>query len=126
MLRESRAFSGFSVDDISKARDFYANTLGVDVSDGEMGELQLRGGGTSVFVYPKENHAPATYTVLNFPVVDVGAAVDQLTAAGVQFERYEGFEQDERGIVHSDGNGPDIAWFKDPAGNILSLLNEAP
>lgn len=127
MLRESRAFSGFSVDDISKARDFYANTLGVDVSDGEMGELRLRlGGGTSVFVYPKENHAPATYTVLNFPVADVGAAVDQLTAAGVQFERYEGIEQDERGIVHGGANGPDIAWFKDPAGNILSVLSEAP
>ena len=127
MLRESRAFSGFSVDDISKAKDFYANTLGVDVSDAEMGALRLGlGGGTSVYIYPKENHEPATYTVLNFSVADVGAAVDQLTAAGVRFERYEGFEQDERGIVHGDGNGPDIAWFKDPAGNILSVLNEGP
>ena len=127
MLRQSRAFSGFSVDDISKARDFYAKTLGLEVGDGEMGELQLRlGSGASVFVYPKDNHQPATYTVLNFPVADVGAAVDQLSAAGVRFERYEGFEQDERGIVHGDGNGPDIAWFKDPAGNILSVLNEGP
>jgi catechol 2,3-dioxygenase-like lactoylglutathione lyase family enzyme len=127
MLRGSRAFSGFSVDDLSKARDFYANTLGVEVSDGEMGTLRLGlGGGASVYVYPKDNHQPATYTVLNFPVPDVGAAVDQLSAAGVQFERYEGFDQDERGIVHGDVNGPDIAWFKDPAGNILSVLSEGP
>lgn len=127
MLKESRAFSGFSVDDLSKARDFYANTLGVYVSEGEMGALRLGlGGGTSVYIYAKDNHEPATYTVLNFPVADVAAAVDQLTAAGVRFERYEGFEQDERGIAHGDGNGPDIAWFKDPAGNILSVLSETP
>jgi catechol 2,3-dioxygenase-like lactoylglutathione lyase family enzyme len=125
MLRDSHAFSGFSVDDIPKAKEFYANTLGLDVGD-EMGGLQLKTAGATVFVYPKDNHQPATYTVLNFPVDNVEVAVDQLTQAGVRFERYEGFEQDERGIAHGNGQGPDIAWFTDPAGNILSVLNESP
>jgi catechol 2,3-dioxygenase-like lactoylglutathione lyase family enzyme len=126
MLKESHAFSGFSVDDISKARDFYGGTLGVKVSD-EMGALRIQlGGDASVFIYPKDNHQPATYTVLNFPVSNVEEAVDQLTTSGVHFERYEGIEQDERGIAHGEGEEPDIAWFKDPPGNILSVLSEGP
>jgi catechol 2,3-dioxygenase-like lactoylglutathione lyase family enzyme len=126
MLKDSHAFSGFSVDDVAKARDFYGGKLGVTVSE-EMGGLRLRlGGGTSVFIYQKDNHEPATYTVLNFPVENLEDAVDRLTDAGVSFERYEGFEQDERGIARGNGQGPDIAWFKDPAGNILSVLSEGP
>jgi catechol 2,3-dioxygenase-like lactoylglutathione lyase family enzyme len=120
MINADEAFSGFSVDDIPKAREFYADTLGVPVSE-ENGMLSLSiGGGKSVLVYPKENHEPATFTVLNFPVDDVEAAVDALTARGVSFERYEGFGQDEKGIMR--GQGPDIAWFRDPAGNVLSVL----
>jgi len=122
MFRNTKAFSGFSVDDIPRAKDFYSNVLGLDVSDvEEMGMLDLNiVGGTVILVYPKHNHKPSTYTVLNFPVADVEQAVDALTARGVQFERYEGMEQDEKGIAR--GNGPDIAWFKDPAGNILSVI----
>jgi catechol 2,3-dioxygenase-like lactoylglutathione lyase family enzyme len=126
MLKDSHAFSGFSVDDVGKARDFYGGKLGVTVSE-EMGGLRLQlGGGTSVFIYQKDNHEPATYTVLNFPVENLEEAVDRLTDAGVSFERYEGFDQDERGIARGNGQGPDIAWFKDPAGNILSVLSEGP
>jgi catechol 2,3-dioxygenase-like lactoylglutathione lyase family enzyme len=122
MLKDSHAFSGFSVDDVAKAKDFYGGTLGIDVHD-EMGGLRLQlGGGTTVFVYPKDNHEPATYTMLNFPVEDIEAAVKDLASRGVTFERYEGIEQDEHGIARGDGQGPDIAWFKDPAGNILSVL----
>jgi catechol 2,3-dioxygenase-like lactoylglutathione lyase family enzyme len=122
MFKESKAFSGFSVDDIAKAKDFYGKTLGVDVSDGPMGTLDLNlAGGAHVFIYSKENHEPATYTVLNFPVADVEKAVDQLTAKGVRFERYDGFKQDKKGIARDD-QGPAIAWFMDPAGNIVSVL----
>ena len=123
MFRESKAFSGFSVDDLAKARDFYGKTLGVDVGDGPMGSLELHlAGGVNVFVYPKENHEAATYTVLNFPVASVEKAVDQLTARGVKFEQYglRDMPQDAKGIAR--GQGPAIAWFKDPAGNILSVL----
>jgi catechol 2,3-dioxygenase-like lactoylglutathione lyase family enzyme len=121
MLRENRAFSGFSTDDIETARRFYADTLGLDARIGEMGILELHlAGGTEVIVYPKDNHEPATFTVLNFLVDDIDAAVDELVAAGVTFERYEGMPQDERGIMR--GNGPDIAWFTDPARNILALI----
>jgi catechol 2,3-dioxygenase-like lactoylglutathione lyase family enzyme len=121
MLKESKAFSTFAVDDVPKARQFYGETLGLDVKD-EMDGLALQlGGGTTVFVYPKPDHAPAVFTVLNFPVDDVEQAVDRLTAAGVAFEQYEGFEQDEKGIARTD-EGPAIAWFTDPAGNILSVL----
>lgn len=124
MFRDSQAFSGFSSDDIPTTKQFYAQTLGLDVTEehGMLG-LHLAGGG-QVFIYPKEDHQPATYTVLNFPVPDIDKAVDTLTAAGVVFERYEGFEQDERGIARppSPDQGPAIAWFKDPAGNILSVL----
>jgi catechol 2,3-dioxygenase-like lactoylglutathione lyase family enzyme len=121
MLKDSKAFSGFSSKDIPASKRFYAETLGLDVSD-EMDGLGLHlAGGGEVFIYPKEDHVPATFTVLNFPVDDIEAAVDRLTAAGVAFERYDGFDQDEKGIARGD-EGPAIAWFKDPAGNILSVL----
>ena len=123
MFKDSKAFSGFSVNDLAKAKDFYGQTLGVDFADGPMGTLELHlAGGTNVFVYPKDNHEPATYTVLNFPVADVDKAVDQLISKGVRFEHYgPDFGQDEKGISR-DPNGPAIAWFKDPAGNIVSVL----
>lgn len=124
MLKDTKAFSGFSVDDIPKAQAFYANTLGLEVSE-EHGMLNLHlGTGASVLVYPKgDAHTPATFTVLNFPVPDVEAAVDQLTARGVRFEQYDqpDLKTDAKGIAR--GEGPDIAWFKDPAGNILSVLS---
>ncbi|WP_079406587.1 VOC family protein [Streptomyces sp. 3211] len=125
MFENSRAFSGFAVDDLERAKEFYGTTLGLSVSqDGEMGLLRLDlAGGTTIMVYPKEDHRPAIYTILNFPVDDVERAVDELTARGVTFERYEGFEADAKGIVHGDEGTPTIAWFKDPAGNILSVLN---
>jgi len=125
MLDVNEAFSGLSVDDIAKAKGFYTRILGLDVTE-ENGTLGLAiGGGKSVFVYPKDNHVPATYTCLNFPVDDIDAAVEQLGRAGVQFERYE--MTDENGIARgiANGNGPDIAWFTDPAGNILSVLQGA-
>ena len=124
MFRSSRAFSGFSVDDIDRAKSFYGDTLGLDVGDGEMGLLELHlGSGATVIVYPKEDHVPATFTILNFPVDDIDRAVDQLTSAGVTMEHYDGAsgpKTDARGIAR--GEGPDIAWFRDPAGNILSVL----
>jgi catechol 2,3-dioxygenase-like lactoylglutathione lyase family enzyme len=125
MLKEAEAFSGFSVDDLETAREFYGGTLGLEVSEGPSGlSLQLATG-ASVFVYPKGNHEPATFTILNFPVDDIGGVVDALTEKGVEFERYEGLGQDERGIaVPPPGKGPKIAWFKDPAGNILSVLSD--
>ena len=121
MLKDAPAFSGFSSNDIAAAKAFYADTLGLDVSE-DNGLLNLRfaGGGRGI-IYPKPNHEPATFTVLNFPVDDIEAAVDGLVARGVVFERYEGMNQDERGIARDD-QGPAIAWFKDPAGNILSVL----
>jgi catechol 2,3-dioxygenase-like lactoylglutathione lyase family enzyme len=124
MFKDSRAFSGFSVDDIAKAKAFYGDTLGVEVTEAN-GMLQLHlGSGATVLVYPKPNHEPATYTVLNFPTADVEAAVDALTARGVQFEHYKEMpEIDEKGIHR--GPGPKIAWFRDPAGNTLSVIDEA-
>ena len=120
MFEHAKAFSGFAVDDLQKAREFYGGTLGLRTSEAH-GLLTLHlAGGRDTLVYPKPDHAPATYTILNFPVDDVDAAVDALAARGVRFERYEGAQQDEKGI--SRGLGPDIAWFKDPAGNILSVL----
>jgi catechol 2,3-dioxygenase-like lactoylglutathione lyase family enzyme len=122
MFAKTKAFSGFAVDDLQKAREFYGETLGLETSE-EHGLLTLHlAGDRPTLVYPKEDHTPATYTILNFPVDDIDEAVDELTARGVRFERYEGFEQDEKGI--SRGNGPNIAWFKDPAGNVLSVLQE--
>ena len=123
MFRDTEAFSGFAVDDIPRAREFYGETLGLDVSEGEMGVLTLHlAGGRDTLIYPKPDFTPATYTILNFAVDDIDAAVDELAARGVTFERYEGFEQDEKGISRG-GGGPEIAWFKDPAGNILSVLS---
>ena len=120
MLRDSHAYSGFSSNDIPKAKEFYAQTLGLDVTD-ENGMLTLRlAGGAKVVIYPKPNHEPASFTVLNFPVENIDHAVDTLARVGVQFERYEGVTQDDR-LIHRE-YGPPIAWFKDPAGNILSLL----
>ncbi|MBH5337470.1 VOC family protein [Streptomyces pactum] len=121
MFGDIAAFSGFSVDDISRAKKFYGGTLGLGVTE-ENGMLTLHlGGGGQVLVYPKENHTPAGFTVLNFPVPDIDEAVDTLAARGVAFERYPGFHHDERGIVRAEG-GPPIAWFTDPAGNVLAVL----
>jgi catechol 2,3-dioxygenase-like lactoylglutathione lyase family enzyme len=125
MFAQSEAFSGFAVDDLEKAREFYGETLGLKASvlDEQNGLLQLDiAGSRPVLVYVKPDFTPATYTILNFPVEDVEKAVDGLTERGVAFERYEGFEQDEKGIAR--GPGPNIAWFKDPAGNILSVLDQ--
>jgi catechol 2,3-dioxygenase-like lactoylglutathione lyase family enzyme len=120
MLADSKAFSGFAVPDIEVAREFYGDRLGLEVSE-ENGLLTLHlAGDRPTLIYPKPDFEPATYTILNFPVDDVDATVDELTARGVQFEKYDGFGQDEKGIAR--GNGPDIAWFKDPAGNVLSVL----
>jgi predicted enzyme related to lactoylglutathione lyase len=121
MFADTQAFSGFAVDDIDKAEQFYGEMLGVRTSRGEMGMLELHlAGGRDTLIYPKPDFVPATYTILNFAVDDVDAAVDELVERGVEIERYEGFDQDEKGIAR--GQGPDIAWFKDPAGNILSVL----
>ena len=125
MLTTTGAFSGFSVSDQAAALAFYRDTLGVEVVDTGMGlELHL-GGTTNVFVYPKDDHVPATFTVLNFEVADIDVAVDELVAAGIEILRYEGAHQDEKGIARGKAanRGPDIAWFADPAGNILSVLN---
>jgi predicted enzyme related to lactoylglutathione lyase len=121
MFNKTKAFGGFSVDDIPAAKKFYGETLGLDVTE-EYGMLTLHiDQGGDIIIYPKEDHTPATFTILNFPVVDVDQAVDQLSERGVTFERYEGFEQDEKGVARGD-EGPAIAWFTDPAGNILSVL----
>jgi predicted enzyme related to lactoylglutathione lyase len=121
MFANTPAFSGFAVDDIDAAKRFYGETLGLKVEDGPMGILTLQlAGDRPTMIYPKPDFTPATYTILNFPVEDVDAAVDELTSRGVQMERYDGFDQDEKGIMRD--NGPTIAWFKDPAGNVLSVL----
>ena len=123
MINVDEAFSGFSVDDIARAKSFYSDVIGMDVTE-EYGALSLSiGGGRHVYVYPKEDHVPATYTCLNFPVDDIDAAVDELATNGVVFEQYD--MTDAKGIARGkeSGFGPDIAWFKDPAGNILSVLN---
>lgn len=122
MFKDTHAFSGFSVDDIPKAKAFYSQVLGLAVSE-DHGLLHLHiAGGNPIVVYPKPNHVPATFTILNFPVDNIEQVVDELMRRGVQFERYEGINADAKGIVR--GNGPNIAWFKDPAGNILSVLEE--
>jgi predicted enzyme related to lactoylglutathione lyase len=123
MLADSRAFNGFAVDDLAKAHEFYAGTLGLDaeIVDGAPGLMAIHlAGGRDPMVYLKPDFEPATYTILNFPVDDVETAVDELTSRGVSFERYDGFEQDEKGIDRSGPSGG-IAWFKDPAGNILAV-----
>jgi catechol 2,3-dioxygenase-like lactoylglutathione lyase family enzyme len=120
MFTDSKAFSGFAVPDVEQARAFYGDTLGLRTSE-EHGLMFLHlAGDRDVLVYPKPDHEPANFTILNFPVDDVEVAVDELTARGVTFERYDGMDQDEKGIMR--GQGPDIAWFRDPAGNILSVL----
>jgi catechol 2,3-dioxygenase-like lactoylglutathione lyase family enzyme len=120
MLEDSRAYSGFSVNDIQQAKQFYGETLGLRVSE-QNGMLTLHlAGDRDTLVYPKEDHTPATFTIVNFPVDDVDRTVEELTERGVRFERYEGFDQDEKGVFR--GGGPLIAWFKDPAGNILSVI----
>lgn len=124
MFTNTRAFSGFAVGDLQAAQKFYGDVLGIATSE-RNGLLTLHlAGGRDTLVYPKPSHVPADYTILNFPVDDIDAAVDELTARGVQFERYDGMAQDSKGI--SRGYGPDIAWFRDPAGNILAVLNESP
>lgn len=125
MFKDTKAFSSFSVDDLEKAKEFYGEMLGLKVSETKEGlGLQIAGGG-EVFIYPKADHTPATFTILNFPVNDIEKAVAELSSRGVVFESYEGeMQTDEKGIFRgaSRGEGPDIAWFKDPAGNILSVL----
>jgi catechol 2,3-dioxygenase-like lactoylglutathione lyase family enzyme len=122
MFANTKAYSGFAVDDLDKAREFYGETLGIETSE-EYGLMTLHlAGDRPTLVYPKPDHTPATYTILNFPVDDIEKAVDELVARGVSFERYDGAEQDERGIFSREG--PYIAWFTDPAGNLLSVLQE--
>lgn len=124
MLRDAAAFSGFSTDDIAAAKEFYAGVLGLEVTEAN-GMLTLHlGGGATVLVYPKgPDNEPARYTCLNFPVPDIDAAVDDLVSRGVVFERYDGLDQDSRGVMRA--YGPPIAWFRDPAGNIISLIEQS-
>jgi catechol 2,3-dioxygenase-like lactoylglutathione lyase family enzyme len=122
MFGTTKAFSGFAVDDIPAARKFYEETLGLKVTE-EHGMLTLHiAGDRPILVYPKPDHTPATYTILNFPVDDIDKAVDELTGRGVRFERYDQVPADEKGIFR--GGGPLIAWFTDPAGNVLSVLQQ--
>ena len=128
MLKDSKAFSGFAVKDLAAAKAFYGEKLGLDVSEEPMGLLALHlGSGATVTIYPKDDHVPATYTILNFPVADVDQAVDKLIAAGIEMEHYDrpGIKTDQKGIARG-GGGPTIAWFTDPSGNILSVLDEGP
>ncbi|NJN24758.1 MAG: VOC family protein [Cyclobacteriaceae bacterium] len=126
MLHLSKASSGFSVDDLLKAQTFYSGILGLEVKSNSMGFLELyTNGNNAVILYPKTNHVPATFTILNFPVADIEMAVDTLAANGVEFEHYAEHDTDRKGISQN-GFGPKIAWFKDPAGNILSLLEATP
>jgi catechol 2,3-dioxygenase-like lactoylglutathione lyase family enzyme len=122
MLKETQAFSGFSVDDVPRAKKFYGETLGLEVTEEGPGIALHLAGGHNVLAYGKPDHEPASFTILNFEVSDIEAAVDGLTERGVEFERYEGteLETDDKGIFR--GEGPLIAWFKDPAGNVLSLI----
>ncbi len=123
MFTDTRAFSGFSVDDIQRAKDFYGGILGLEVTE-ENGMLALRiPDGGHIMIYPKDDHEPATFTILNFPVEDIDLAADELAERGVSLIRYEQFDQDEKGIWRGEG-GPPIAWFEDPAGNILSILED--
>lgn len=125
MFKHSKAFSGFSSDDVKKAKKFYGETLGLNVADNSMGLIELHlEGGSNILVYLKPDHTPATFTILNFPVNNIDEAVDKLTSLGVKFEQYGGdIQTDEKGICRS-ANGPNIAWFKDPAGNILSVIEQ--
>lgn len=125
MFKNTHAISGFSVNDIAKAKEFYGTTLGLDVKNDDMGFLDISiAGGSKIIAYPKDNHEPASFTILNFPVKDINAAVDELTSRGVKFEQYDEapIKTDAKGIAHDCG--PLIAWFKDPAGNVLSVIEE--
>ncbi|MFE1646562.1 VOC family protein [Microbacterium sp. P01] len=127
MFTTDKAFSGFSVDDIDAARTFYGETLGLEVSDNAMGFLELHlASGAGILIYSKPNHEPAGFTILNFPVANIDEAVIDLNSRGVETKIYadEDFPSDERGIVRGDGRGPDIAWFRDPAGNVLAVLQD--
>jgi predicted enzyme related to lactoylglutathione lyase len=125
IINPEKSFSGFSVSDIEEAENFYKKTLGLDVERGKMGNLNLRLGQNEIFIYPKDNHEPATFTILNFQVADIEQAVDQLKEEGVTFEQYGGdIKTDENGIFRHSDRGPFMAWFKDPAGNILSIIQE--
>ena len=125
MLQIKKAFSSFSANDLEKEKEFYNNKLGIDVTKNDMGILEMDISGNRVIIYPKPNHQPASFTVLNFPVDNIEKAVDDLTAKGVSFERYDmpNIKTNEKGIADG-GGGPKIAWFKDPAGNILSVMQE--
>jgi catechol 2,3-dioxygenase-like lactoylglutathione lyase family enzyme len=125
MFKDTKAFSGFSVNDLAAAKAFYGQTLGLEVEDSPAGLMLRITGGNGTLIYPKDDHTPATYTILNFPVDNIEHAVDELTSKGVTFERYANMT-DETGIARgiSTNQGPNIAWFKDPAGNILSVLQE--
>ena len=125
MFADTKAFTGFSVDDIEIAKKFYGDTLGIRVSEAGMGNVALHlAGGNDVLIYPKDNHVPATFTILNFEVADIDKAIDQLVERGVTIERYDGMAQDEKGVMRGleHDMGPNIAWFTDPAGNVLSVL----
>jgi predicted enzyme related to lactoylglutathione lyase len=125
VFANTKAYSSFAVDDLDKAGEFYGETLGIEATPEEMGilTLQLDGGDRPTMIYPKPDFTPATYTILNFPVDDIDKTVDELAGRGVEFLRYDAFDHDERGIVR-DEDGPSIAWFTDPAGNILAVMQE--
>lgn len=125
MFEDTKAFSGFSVNDLTAAKEFYGKTLGITVEESSTGLTLRIAGSNGIFVYPKDDHTPATYTILNFPVDDIDEAVDALTDKGITFEQYDNMT-DKKGVARGIANhrGPDIAWFKDPAGNILSVLHE--
>ena len=130
MLKDTQAFSGFSVNDQAAAKEFYSQKLGLEVEEDQMGLHLKVAGNNPIFVYPKDDHTPATFTILNFAVDDINATVDELSANGVMFEQYDfggGAKTDEKGIMHglAANQGPDIAWFKDPAGNVLAVLQQA-
>jgi len=124
-FKDAKAFGGFSVDDLTTARELYGQTLGLELEEAGPGLMLNVAGGNGILVYPKDDHTPATYTILNFPVDDIERAVDELTSRGVAFEHCEGMT-DERGIARSlsANRGPDIAWFRNPAGHVLSVLNQ--
>lgn len=124
IFKDAKAFSSFSVNDLQKAKEFYGETLGLEVTESPEG-LELNAGGTIIFLYPKPNHTPASFTVLNFPVNNIDEAVENLNRLGVRLEHYDlpELKTDDRGILRGHP-GPKIAWFKDPAGNILSVLEE--
>ena len=128
MFKPTYAFSGLSYKDTSKTVSFYKQTLGLDVKEDEMGLIVHLPGGGSLYMYQKDNHQPATFTVLNFDVDSIDEAVDELAKRGITFERYDGMHQDDKGIARgiAANMGPDIAWFTDPSGNILAVLQEAP